>query len=599
MVAKKIFTALCIVVSLSQLLAQKDNPLRGIENDLDAILKVTKAPGFAVAVVKGERVIYLEGYGYRDYEKKVPVDKNTLFAIGSSTKAFTAALLGQLRQEDKISFDDSPLKYIPELRFITAEMNSAIIVKDLMSHRTGLARHDYSLYFFPTSVKDSLLQRVAYQEPLTRVREQWNYNNFMYLAQGVIAERLTGKSWEENIRDRILQPLNMSRSNVSVEALGKSSNVALGYQLKKDGIPEKMNYYNLAGMSPAGSINSSASDMANWLMLWLNKGKFNGNQILSESYVNEAISSQMVIRPGLPAKEFPGTHFSNYGYGWFLSSYKGHYKVEHGGNIDGFSANVVFFPADDFGIVVLTNQSSSAVPRLVGNTIADRMLKAPKTKWAMRYAERKAKAKNKEEEQPSKPQEAELSHNLEDYVGAFENHGYGAFTVKKKSDSLFANFAKKKLYLKHAYYSVFDLFEFVNNKIDVEDPTPVRLNFNTNTDGEISSVVMNFPDAMHPKVEFIRRTNSIEVGKDMLKRYIGDFELLGTSMVIKVFIKNEDKLYIFAPGQPEYELLATARHKFSLKSLENFRVEFLESADNEITELLVIQPNGTMKAKRK
>jgi len=260
---KKIVITLIAIISITSVFAQKDKRLKGLEKELEAILETTKAPGFAVAIVEGKKIIYAKGFGYSDYENKVPSNANTLYAIGSSSKAFTSAILGQLREEDKVSFEESPIKYIPDLKFYTDEMNNNIIIKDLMSHRTGMPRHDYSWYLFPTNNKDSLLLRIKHQEPFIGLRKQWYYNNFMFLTQGVIAERITGKSWEENIKERFFKPLGMTRSNGSIDELKKSSNAAIGYELKKDSLISKMDYYHIAGISPAGSINSSVNEMSN------------------------------------------------------------------------------------------------------------------------------------------------------------------------------------------------------------------------------------------------------------------------------------------------------------------------------------------------
>jgi len=177
----------------------QDKRLKGVEKELNKILEATKSAGFSVAVVDGDKIVYAKGFGYRDYENKIPADANTLFAIGSSTKAFTSAVLGLLRADDKLSFDDNPREYIPELEFYNDDMNNNIIIKDLMRHSTGLPRHDGSWYYFPSHNKDSLLLRLKHQEPFTGIRQQWFYNNFGFLAQGVIAERISGKSWEDNL----------------------------------------------------------------------------------------------------------------------------------------------------------------------------------------------------------------------------------------------------------------------------------------------------------------------------------------------------------------------------------------------------------------
>jgi CubicO group peptidase (beta-lactamase class C family) len=599
---KKLILLLLAVFSLATSYTQTDTRLAGLEKELDAILEATQAAGFAVAVVDGDQVIYAKGFGYRDYEAKIPADANTLFAIGSSSKAFTSAILGQLRQEDKLSFDDSPRKYVPDLEFYNDEMNNDIIIKDLMCHRTGLPRHDLSWYFFPTANKDSLLQRVVYQEPFTGVRQQWYYNNFMFLAQGVIAERITGKSWEDNIKARFFDPLGMTRSNTSIDALEKSSNAAFGYELKEDSIIRKMDYYHISGMSPAGSINSSVNEMANWLITWINKGKFKGQEILPEAYTTEAMSSQMVVSAGLPDDEFPDMYLANYGYGWFISSYRGHYRVEHGGNIDGFSANVAFFPSDSIGIVVLSNQNGSAVPSLVRNTVADRLLGTDQTDWAKRFQERQEKAKKEAGEAQSEKTTSAIanttpSHILQAYTGGYSNPGYGEFNITNQNDSLFANFKLKKLYLKHVHYDVFEPFEVTESGIDSTDSGPLRFNFITNDGGEIALVKMNIEAALDHPIEFKHKPNIIAVDPATLARYVGDYQLGGTT--IKVYTKNEDTLYLFVAGQPEYELLATGPNKFSFKTLEGFKVEFEEAADQSIDVMILIQPNGTFRTTRK
>ncbi len=593
-----VFSFLIITSSI----AQTDKRLKGIDKELNKILEATNAAGFAVAVVEKDKIIYAKGFGYRDYENKIPVDANTLFAIGSCTKAFTSSILGQLRNEDKLSFDDSPIKYIPELKFYNNDMNNNIIIKDLMSHRTGLPRHDYSWYLFPTFDKDSLLQRIEYQEPFTGIRQQWYYNNFMFLVQGVIAERITGKSWEDNIKERFFKPLNMTRSNVSIDELEKSTNAAFGYLHKNDSIIEKTDYYKIAGMRPAGSINSSVNDMSNWLIAWINKGRFKGEEILPEVYVNEAISSHMVVSDGLPDDEFPDMYIANYGYAWSISSYRGHYRVEHGGAIDGFRASTAFFPSDSIGIVVLTNQAGKPVTSMVRNTIADRMLKVTKTDWIQRFIDAQEKAeKAKKEAEESKTSEriknTKPSHIKQEYAGTYSHPGYGSFEIKVERDSLFAEFKLMKMWLKHYHYDVFEPFEVKETGIDTTDSGPLRFNFTTNNAGEISGLKSKIEPVLPDPIEFKRKPNTIDVDKATLEKYIGEFELAGT--IMKFYIKNDDTLYLFVAGQPEYQLLATAKHKFALKILEGFKLEFFEDDKGAINEVLMIQPNGSFKAKRK
>ena len=593
-----VFTLSLITSSIAQ---DVDKRLDGLDTALNEVLETWKAAGFAVAVVEKNKIIYAKGFGYRDYENKIPVTPNTLFAIGSCSKAFTTSLLGLLQSENKISFDESPREYIPEFEFYNQEMNNSITIKDMMSHRTGLPRHDYSWYIFPSNSKDSLLQRVVFQEPFTGVREKWYYNNFMFLAQGVITEKLTGKSWEENVREKLFNPLGMVRSNLSIDELEKSEDVALGYELKKDSIIQKMDYYHIAAMSPAGSINSSVNEMSNWLITWINKGKFNDNEILPALFVDQAISSQMVVNGTPPDKENPDLHLSNYGYGWFISSYKGHYRVEHGGAIDGFTASTCFFPSDSIGIVVLTNQNGSSVPPVVRNIIADRVLNVTSTDWNITLKDRQVKARKEQKEAKkatisNKKYGTKTSHILEEFAGTYSHPGYGSFDLNVERDSLFVMFPLMKMWLRHYHYDVFEPFEVEESGIDTTETSELRLNFNTNDAGEISSLKVKFEAALDP-IEFKRTPNEIAIDKDILEKYVGEYELSGTTA--KIYLKGDETLFLFISGQPEYELLATGLNKFSIKTLEGYKLEFIEGEKEIIIEVLFIQPNGTFKAKRK
>ena len=599
---KNITLFLILILSTTTITAQKDKRLKGIDKELNSLLEATKAPGFAVAVVEGDKVVYAKGFGYRDYENKIPVDANTLFAIGSTTKAFTSAMLGKLRDDKKLSFDDNPRKYIPELEFYNDDMNKNIIIKDLMRHSTGISSNDDSWILFPTYNKDSLLLRIKHEKPVTGIRQQWHYNNYMFLAQGVLTEKITGKSWEDNITNYFFKPLNMTRSNATIAEMKSATNAALGYRLENDGRIRKMDYLDIAGMSPAGSINSSVNDMAKWLRAWLNEGKYNDKEIIPVSYLNEAISSQMVITGALPSTNSPDIHFANYGYGWMLSSYKGHYRVEHGGDVPGFTADIAFFPSDKLGIVVLTNQEVSDVPVLARNIIADRMLKEEKINRVQRYIDRQERTRELEEENgventSFKIENTKLSHsNIEDYTGNYYNPGYGTFEVYTKNDSLFLHTTdiNRQFYLSHYHYDTFEVF-------DVKDLSfrEFEINFITNIGGAISEAMLDMAGT-RDAIPFKHMPKVIHLDSNTLKQYCGEYEV-GES-TLRVFTKEHDSgLYLFISNdQPEFELSATEAHKFSFElSGVEFRVEFENPENNVFKELIFIQSDGAFKAVRK
>jgi len=601
---KLLHIVLLITISTS-LYAQKNqaDPFSGLDTVFQRVLNDRKAAGFAVAVVRKDKIIYAKGFGYRDYEKKLPVTPNTFFAIGSCTKAFTAALLGLLSKDGKLDLDKPATDYLPELKFFKDEMNNSITVRDIMCHRTGLPRHDYSWYLFNTSSRDSLLRRIRYQEPTAPLRQTWQYNNFMFLAQGMISEKLTGKTWEQNIKETIFTPLGMNSSNFSIHDLAKMSDAASGYLLYKDSIIKKTDYYDINAMGPAGSINSSVTEMANWVITWINGGKFNGKEILPANYVTQAMSSQMVVGAALPDKEVPDAFLSNYGFGWFLSSYRGHYRVDHGGNIDGFSASTSFYPSDSIGIIVLTNQNGSAVPGIVRNTIADRLLALNKIDWNKRAndAQAKAKATAKENEKKvtsNKKTGTKPSHKTGDYEGLFNNPGYGTIETYAKNDSLFFRSRNGDAFLRHYHYDVFELFPIDKETgVDTTGQAQLKIQYHMDAAGDIA--VMSLPiQAGLKDIEFNRIPKPKEITKADLEKFVGEYEFQ-PGAVAKIYIKGEKTLCAFVEGQPEYELVPTEKNKFTFKILTAYSILFEENTKGEVTAASFVQPNGTFRANRK
>ncbi len=591
------------------LLAQKhhnnDNPFAGLDTAFARVLKDWHAAGFAVAVVDKDSVIYAQGFGYKDWEHKIPVTPHTLFAIGSCTKAFTASLIGMLEHDGKLDIDKPVRDYLPALKFYNSGMNDMITLRDMMCHRTGLPRHDLSWYLFGNSTRDSMILKIQYMEPTAGVRERWQYNNFMFASQGVVTEKLTNKSWEDNVRERIFQPLGMTESDFSVTDLAKAPDAAFGYGVKNDSIIKKLDYYRIDALAPAGAINSNVLEMSKWVETWIHGGKFHGKEILPGNYASEAITAQMVMGGGLPTKESPDVFFSNYGFGWFLASYRGHYRVEHGGNIDGFSASTSFFPSDSIGIIVLSNQNGSAVPGVVRNLIADRLLHLSYKDWDsyLKGISDKTKAdakKARASHQDNRIANAPPSHNLNDYAGIYSNPGYGNFEITAQPDSLFASFPLHTWWLKHEHYDVYQPFDKDPKEgIDTTgaDEDNLRLQFNMDAAGAITNVAVNLEAALAKPIVFTRTPKTASISTAQLQQYVGDYAF-SEEVISKVYIKG-DKLFLFVPGQPEYELAYIGGKSFSIKTLTGFTVRFEADDKGKITGLTSIQPNGKFTAKRK
>jgi CubicO group peptidase (beta-lactamase class C family) len=591
-----------LLISSVPLFAQTkvDKRFVGIEAEINKILKDNHAAGVAVAVVEKNKVIFAKGFGYRDVENKLPVTANTQFAIGSCTKAFTASVLGILQKEKSIDFDKPVTTYLPDLKFYTSDLTNHITLRDMMSHRTGLPRHDLSWYIAPDT-RDNLVKRIQYMEPSAELRQTWQYNNFMYLLQGVVGEKLTGKSWEENVASKIFSKIGMTNSNFSIKDLANYKEPALGYNVIKDSVIHKTPYYDIAGMGPAGSINSTVMDMSQWLKVWINGGKLDTVEIIPASYITEAISSQMIMAPGTPTTEKPDIQFSNYGFAWMMASYKGHYRVEHGGNIDGFSASTSFFPTDSIGIVVLVNQNGSSVTSAVRNTITDRVLGIKYFDWNADMLKTKAKAKEKAKEAEKATTSNQVnntkpSHALTEYAGVYSNEAYGKFEIIQKGDSLFAKLKNQNWWMEQFHYDIFRPYD-TEEGIDTADKSPVRFQFNTGLKGDIESAsLFNFEPAIPTPIKFKRTNAAKEITTEDLKKYIGSFSLAGAD--IKTYLK-ENILYVSVPGQPEYELVPVGNHKFDFKKVAGYAVNFELNDKGELLSLTFVQPNGNFKAAKK
>lgn len=595
---KKILLCLCSLALCKVTSAQQDPRLKSLDTLAETVLKDWHGAGFAVAVVEKGKVIYAKGFGFRDVEKKLPVTPNTQFAIGSCTKAFTSALVGLLDQEGKLDIDKPVRDYLPSLKFYNDKMNDQITLRDMMCHRTGLSRYDLSWFMFNTASRDSLIQRIQYHEPNEPVRTKWQYNNWMFLAQGVVAEKLTGKSWEDNIAERFFHKLDMKNSNLTIDGLKQNIEPAIGYGVEDDR-PKKMDYYNINGMGPAGSINSSVMDMSNWVIAWINGGKFKGKEIMPAGYVTEAISSQMSMGGGAPRKSVPDVHSNAYGFGWMLTSYRGHYEVEHGGNINGFSASASFYPTDSIGIVILTNQNGSTIPTIIRYEIADKLLGLKDVAWNKYYLD---KAK-----QPPQPKDtaakeavkgADISRPAQDFTGFYDNKGYGKFEITEKNDSLFVQLPDgNSWYLLHYCYDIYDPILVDKEKgINKDNKFPWRFTFRTDEQGNISTVSIPVESPVKPII-FTRTEKSLALNADDLKKYEGEYTL--GPVTSKVYRKGGVELFLFVQGQPEYTLVPTGKDKFSLKGIPGFSVRFTVNDQGEATEAVFLQPNGTFKATRK
>ena len=340
--------------------------LAAIEKTLDEKRREFGIPGYSLAIVKGDNFVYTSGTGFKDIEHNLKVSPDTRFAIGSSTKAFTAMLAVMSADEGKLSLDDSPKKFLPYFTLRDPDAAAKITLRDLLSHRSGLNRTDLAMVTGLLN-REELIRVAGMAKPTAKLGEKFQYQNIMYAAAGEAVAKAQNSTWDALIATKIFKPLGMKNSDTSVAAMQKSRDYSFGYDYNASTkVTRKLPQREIAAAAPAGAINSSANDMALWLKLMLNNGVFKGRRLVSEKGFEELTRKQINVAGKV-----------DYGLGWFLREWNGHKVVEHGGNIDGFNAQVAFMPDQKLGFVLLTNVTASPLGGVAMNTIWKNLVGEP------------------------------------------------------------------------------------------------------------------------------------------------------------------------------------------------------------------------------
>ena len=457
---KSRISMLVLLLLLTVQVAFAQAPGAEFEEYVNKALKDWGVPGVAIAIVKDDRIVYAKGFGVRELNKPELVDDHTLFAIGSSSKAFTAASIAILVDQSKIKWEDPATKYLPGFQLFDPYSTREMTVADLLSHRSGLTRGDL-LWYASDYDRDEILRRVRFLKPSWSLRSRFGYQNIMFLAAGQIIPSVTGKTWDDFMRERIFTPLKMKSTSTSIKAFAGNTNVATPHS-KIDDKVRAVSWRNIDNIAPAGSINSNVQDMAQWVRLNLGQGEYEKQRIISAAAIKEIQTPQTVIRlEGQRGSLYPEAHFLAYGLGWFLSDYRGRKLVEHGGAIDGMRAQVGLIPEEKVGLVVLTNLHGTTLPHALMYRILDIYLKAPERDWSAellkleKRAEEMGKAAEKKAE-AERVQGTSPSLALQKYAGTFESDMYGKTKVTLEDQKLVVRFGPNFTGdLEHWHYDTF------------------------------------------------------------------------------------------------------------------------------------------------
>ncbi|HKI34225.1 MAG TPA: serine hydrolase [Gemmataceae bacterium] len=459
-------------------------------------LKSWQVPGAALAIVRGDEVVYLKAYGVREVGTDKAVTPDTLFAIASCSKAFTATAAGLLVDDGKMTWDDPVRKHLDWFHLSDPLADRDASIRDLLCHRTGLARHDF-LGSGTDLGRDDIVRRMAHVRPAHPFRSAFEYNNNMYLAAGQAVGAASKGSWDEIVTKRLFEPLGMKGATCSAKEAGKDPEHALPHRRKKDGTVEVLPWHDyLDRIGPAGSIYASARDMARWLRFQLGDGTFEGQRVLKAETLAETHSPQVVVRLEGPVKvAYPDTLQLAYGLGWFVHDHRKHLAYSHTGGLEGFRARVVLLPKEKLGLVLLMNSgvgsSFASMHYVVSNSLLDLLLGLEKKDWDRHYtagakglreaAEAAIRQRDRARHTDTKP-----SRDLAAYAGTYEDAAYGEAKVSLREGALWLEWGRSKIKLEHFHY---DTFVARQEKPEGRDPLDNQLaSFVLRADGEVGTL---------------------------------------------------------------------------------------------------------------
>jgi CubicO group peptidase (beta-lactamase class C family) len=544
-------------------------------------LDAWEVPGCAVAAVRDGRVEVTGGWGLRDREAGLPVTRDTLFAIGSVTKAFTATTIGALVDEGLLEWDRPLRDYVPDVRLHDPFASDRLTIVDLLSHRSGLPRHDLTWLGQPTRSRAEIVRALRFL-PLSRdLRQEFQYCNLGYLVAGHVVEALSGVPWEDFLRGRLLGPLGMRRSNLSVDEMLADADHAAAYT-RRDGVVVSVPQRPLPSMAPAGAINSSAADMSRWLLAQLAGGQLDDVTVMSAATAKRQLTPHMLMPDsGL----MPGLTQYAYGLGWAIGHYRDHKLAMHSGGIDGFATHCMLLPDDGIGVVVLTNTSSSLMHMVVACRVLDELLGAepldvfgvlkPVFDSALAGShEAKAARRVVPGAPPARP--------LSAYAGEYEHAGYGTLAIALDGDTLKPSFGTMDLGLVHRHYETFDLTWHELT----DEPVVFPLTFLSDPDGDISALTVQFEPLVDP-LRFGRRQDA--QGPEVLRRLCGTYAMGPIEVVVA--LRGERTLTVTVPGSPPLDLEPAGGLRFGVKNQPAITAEFELDGNGTVTRLIA-QPLG-------
>ncbi len=503
----KLFTVLLVLLSLSSLSIARPTNAEISKVVLQA-METFQVPGVAVAIIKDDKVLMSKGFGVIEHGKPAKVNADTLFGIASNTKAMTSALIAQLVDQDRLSWKTRIIDIIPEFQMPDAYVTREFTITDLLSHNSGLGLGAGDLMIWPdtTHTIDDIIKGIRYLPEVSSFRSEYAYDNLMYIIAGEIIARVTGKSWEENIKEHIFRPLNMNTTRAKFSLIEKNNNNVARAHVPLNGKINVVGGNFIEKFHSAASVASNVNDMALWLKTQLNKGVYQENgedkQLFSKQQNRKMWQAHTLKYVSDRATKNDKTHFSAYGLGWDLKDYHGVKLVQHTGGILGMISKVVMVPEENLAFVILTNQQSGYAFNAIANEILHSYLKISDTDWVSHYKAMKDKRAESEkarslEAENSRDKNSKPSLSLVSYAQTYKDNWYGDINITYKNDQLemqFSKTAELKGTLEHYQHNTF-IVRWDDKTLEAD----AFVNFNLNEDGSINFATMK---AVSPKTDF-------------------------------------------------------------------------------------------------
>lgn len=450
-------------------------------------------PSIMASVHTKGKTIFVGG-GKSDIEKGRDATPDTVYAIASASKAFIATALHILAEEGKLKLDEPVKKYLPDFKLFDPYMTGHLTTRDALGHRSGLPRHDLMWLNLPDISLREIVRRLRYLPPAFEPRARMHYQNHMFALASLLAEEVSGMSWQSFLQQRIFDPLGMTSTyTAAADYRGKGLETESQPYTYKDGKIEITSFNTIDNVGCAGCINSTVRDLDKWARLQLGRGVFEGRRIYSQESADSLHSPQMIIKPGeMMAWSFDEVDFTAYGQGWFIESYRGRKLVHHGGTIDGYKSVVGFMPNDDVAFSVLTNLNQNQTPMALSYYICDLILGLDEIDWSARHLaavkEASSQAQNAYADVLEKTKSPLPSgRSLQAYCGEYEHPGYGKIEVFESGGKLMCRFIGRELELLHAGYD-----NYLMSMSRYGTYLPVR--FDDNILGEIISLAAKVDD---------------------------------------------------------------------------------------------------------